>query len=87
MSYDEFLHWSALFRNEPFGEWRADLRSADMLAMLANINRDPQKQKALVSRDFMRDWWQDQKQENKKPDGKALLEKFRMLTMPREGGE
>lgn len=86
MSYDEYLHWAAFFRSEPFGEWRADLRSADLLAMLANINRDPKKQGALTHKDFMRDWWQDQRQEDEKPDGKALLEKFRMLTMPREGG-
>ena len=81
MDHDEFMHWRAFYRREPWGEWRADLRSADQMALLANINRDPKKTNAYSFKTFMRDWWADE--EPAKPaDGAALLEKFRMLTMP-----
>jgi hypothetical protein len=30
---------------EPFGEWRADYRSAEIVTMIANVNRDPKKKR------------------------------------------
>ena len=36
---DEFGWWMAYDRIEPFGEERADLRIAQLCALIANINR------------------------------------------------
>lgn len=43
ISYPELLKWGKYYQREPFGEWRADVRSAQITQMLANINRDPKK--------------------------------------------
>ncbi|HWO99203.1 MAG TPA: DUF4035 domain-containing protein [Methylococcus sp.] len=40
MSAEEHGDWEAYARIEPFGEERADLRSAMIAALLANIHRD-----------------------------------------------
>lgn len=87
MGYDEFTHWAAFYHIESWGEWRADLRTADTLALLANVNRDPKKQKAFKAKDFMRDWWGEQAPQADKPqDAQTLLEKFRALTTQPGGG-
>lgn len=39
---------------EPFGEWRADVRTAQLAAILANTNRDPKKRASPYEiKDFM----------------------------------
>lgn len=43
ISYEELTEWGHFYNTDPFGEWRADARSAQIVAMLANINRDPNK--------------------------------------------
>lgn len=40
----EFAQWEAFDRVEPFGEDRADLRSAIVACVIANANRDTEKQ-------------------------------------------
>jgi len=44
----------AFYRIDPWGEWRADVRSALLASLVANANRDP-KRKATPYRleDFM----------------------------------
>lgn len=37
--------WMAFDLIEPFGERRADLRAAQIVTMIANVNRDEKKQK------------------------------------------
>lgn len=43
MSWSEFLYWIEYEKLEPWGEERADLRSATIACILANQNRDPKK--------------------------------------------
>jgi len=75
MSYDEFLNWIAYFELEPFGEERADLRSGVIAATIANVYRDPKKQKkAFEPADFMPKFEQP-KQET---DWRVMRERLRM---------
>lgn len=75
MGYQELTQWMALYQQEPFGELRQDLRNAQLMALLANIHRDP-KVRAFGVRDFMPDYWQEMQQA-----GPSLAQKFRALTM------
>lgn len=43
MTLREFARWQKKWNEEPWGEYRADLRSAQICAMLANVNRDSKK--------------------------------------------
>jgi hypothetical protein len=54
VTYRELTNWAAYYEAEPWGEWRADARTAQITAMLANVNRDPKKQpKPYSVQDFM----------------------------------
>lgn len=39
LSPEEYAHWLALFRVDPWGEQRADLRAGIIAATIANVNR------------------------------------------------
>jgi hypothetical protein len=53
-SYRELVRWGKFAAQDPFGEWRADLRIAQLVALTANIHRDEKKRKEPFSyRDFM----------------------------------
>lgn len=41
ISYPELLEWGEFYGVEPFGEWRADVRTAQIAQTIANVNRDP----------------------------------------------
>lgn len=43
VSYPELMRWGKYYSIEPFGEWPANLRAAQIVATLANINRDTKK--------------------------------------------
>jgi len=43
MSWPQFCDWVEYAELEPFGEERADMRSALIASILANVNRDPKK--------------------------------------------
>lgn len=54
ITLDELEEWAEFYALEPFGEWRADVRSAHIVTTLANINRDPkQREKPYAISDFM----------------------------------
>ncbi len=54
MSSAEFAEWMAYYAIEPFGEERADLRMGVLASLIANINRDPKKQREpFTPSDFM----------------------------------
>ncbi len=53
MSSREFGEWVEFAKIEPFGDWRADLRSATICQILANVNRNPKKTKPYRVEDFM----------------------------------
>lgn len=72
MTYTEFLDWLAFAEVEPLPEARADLRTAQQMALLANVNRDP-KRAAYRAADFVPDWWHEA------PPVNTVLEKFRRI--------
>lgn len=41
----QLIEWMQYDIIEPFGEWRDDWRSAEIVTMLANVNRDSKKRK------------------------------------------
>lgn len=43
ISYPELVRWGKYYSIEPFGEWPANMRAAQIVATLANINRDSKK--------------------------------------------
>jgi len=50
----ELSEWIAFARVEPFGLYRADVRSAIIACVIANANRDPKKKSSLFKvEDFM----------------------------------
>lgn len=53
MSSREFAEWLAFFRLQPYGEMREDFRFARLMALLANVNRDPDTSREFTHEDFM----------------------------------
>jgi hypothetical protein len=49
----ELSEYMAYDRLSPIGDERADLRSALIATVLANVNRDPKKQRAFKLDDFL----------------------------------
>ncbi len=45
MSYEEFVDWMAFYQIEPFGPAVNNLGHAITSSVIANVNRDPKKQK------------------------------------------
>lgn len=53
MSSAQLAEWMAYAKLEPFGEERADLRAGIIASVIANVNRDPKKQRPFKPEDFM----------------------------------
>lgn len=78
MSYSEFVDWMAFAQGEPLGEARADLRNAQQMALLANVNRDSSKHPTpYAAKDFIPDWWGEATQA---PTVNNVLDKFRAIS-------
>jgi len=69
ISWFKFREWFEFYKLEPFGEWRADLRSAQIVAKIHNLFRGDGPIVPIT--DFMlkfgedpprRQTWQEQKQ-------------------------
>lgn len=46
--------WLALYRIDPWGEWRDDLRSGIVASVVANVNRDSKrKPEPFTAQDFV----------------------------------
>lgn len=54
MSARQFLRWEAYSQMEPFGEWRADVRTAQLAAMLFNLAVVAKERKPI--KDFLLPW-------------------------------
>ena len=57
----QFAEWECYARLEPFNELREDYRTASIVTMLANVNRDS-KQPAYKMADFVLRFGEDQAQ-------------------------
>ncbi len=54
ISSREIAEWRAFAQVEPFGETRADWRSAFEMSLLANVNRNPEKRsEPFTAADFL----------------------------------
>jgi hypothetical protein len=48
------MEWAEYCTLEPFGEWRDDVRNAQLCALIANVNRDPKRRpEPYAIQDFM----------------------------------
>lgn len=56
---DEFLEWMDYYQIEPWGEWRADLRTGIVASTVANVFRG--KGKSTKPQDFMPKFGSDSK--------------------------
>lgn len=52
VSYQELMAWGEYAKEEPFGEWRADVRIAQLCALYANAHR-PEGEEPRKIADFM----------------------------------
>lgn len=54
MSFREFAMWRIRYTESPWGETRGDIRSAQICALIANVNRDvKERPKPFDMMDFM----------------------------------
>ena len=67
MSHSQLLAWLHFHRIEPWHEERADLHSAQLLSMLANVNRNPKKRRRPYSADDFLIRWEPKKMHGRKP--------------------
>jgi len=87
LSEDEFLdltmaQYNALGKRYAEREEWLDYRTGLICSVLANINRDPKKQKAFKPQDFM-----PQRKESKKQDPQDFLTQMRMWNAALGGTE
>lgn len=79
MSSFEFSEWQVFFGMEPRGDARADFNTAQVLQLLANINRG-RNQAAYRLRDFYPQRWPWEKSEETEEDeARRLLAQFEVL--------
>jgi hypothetical protein len=52
ISYPELLEWGDYYHDEPWGEFRADVRAAQICGLIANTNRG-KDQKPFTLQEFM----------------------------------
>lgn len=52
ISADKFVEWMAFYELDPWGDQRADLRAAEHMAIVVNMNI-PKGKKKVTIRDFM----------------------------------
>jgi len=54
MSSSQFYEWMVYASTEPFGEFRAELRHGQQMALTANMNRDTKKKREpFTPQEFM----------------------------------
>lgn len=84
MGAAEFAAWMAFYQAEPFGELRADMRSAMLATLTANAHRNAKKKRQPFElSDFMFEFWRG---EGRGARGEApassreMMSKFMALT-------
>ena len=80
ISSKELSEWIAYYAMEPWGVETEDLRTGIIASTIANVNRDPKKQKKpFKPQDFMPKWEKPQPKELKEPQ--SVGEQKRILQM------
>lgn len=68
MSIGQLQKWAAYYAIEPFGERRADLRAASVVASVYNVNRDTKKRrKPWPISDFVLRFDEEERRQADKP--------------------
>lgn len=64
MSHAEYVHWQAIYENEPFPEERADRRTAEIIQalMLGRVKEIPKLS------DLLPDYWGDHQPQQQTPE-------------------
>lgn len=80
LSYRDLREWQAYDRIEPFGERRADLRSAQLCALIANVV-PTEKDREFSAEDFMPEFHETEVERKQKKREKAekMRSKFRQM--------
>jgi len=87
MSSAELTEWMAFYQLEPFGPERGDLQAGIVAATVANVNRDPKKQKrAFEARDFMPSFEGGGGGERREKSPEELRRKWEMVVAAMGGG-
>ena len=70
----------AYYNIEPWGTEPEDLRTGIIAATIANVNRDPQKQrKPFAPKDFMPAWDKPRKQEQTPEEQRKIIEMWQAI--------
>jgi hypothetical protein len=84
----ELSEWMVYYELEPFGEERGDLRAGIVASTVANVNRDPKKQKKPYSpQDFLPKFDQGGAGGKAALSPEALRRKWEMVVAAFGGGE
>ncbi|MDX2350406.1 MAG: DUF4035 domain-containing protein [Porticoccus sp.] len=81
MSSLEFTYLKQYYALEPFGASRDNLHSAQIAAIIANVNRNPKKTKPFKVSDFM---WVDPKS-RKDQETADFISNLQMRAKPKDG--
>jgi len=82
MGNGEFAEWWAYYSIDPFGELRADIRHAALMALLANVNRDAKlRPEPWTMAEFLPDYWQTPAERDEEAHNQAMLQKFQMFAV------
>ena len=78
MSVTDLRTWIAYYELEPFGEERADLRSAQIVTTLANIHRKPRTPAARI-KDFVLQVGEPARSKSVGPSFEEIKQRARMM--------
>ena len=79
LTSSQLSEWEAYDKLDPVGDWRSDYRMANIMAMIANVNRDSKKKPEPYNiLDFMPEWdgSKEEKQQSVEDQKRILLEAF-----------
>jgi len=80
LTSSQLSEWEAYDKLDPLGDWRGDYRMANIMALIANINRDSKKKTEPYSvLDFMPEWdfnKEEKKQQSIEDQKRIFLEAF-----------
>ncbi|MGB9780618.1 phage tail assembly protein T [Caldanaerobacter sp.] len=76
----ELTEWMVYYTLEPWGTEVEDLRTGIVASTIANVNRDPKKQKKpFAPKDFMPIWDKPKQQEQTVEEQKKIIEMWKSI--------
>lgn len=66
LTSSQLSEWEAYDRIDPIGKWREDFNVANLMALIANVNRNPKKKSnPFTISDFMPEWGKEEEKEKR----------------------